>query len=179
MPILFDVFARLPGAKHERIGVLPAVPAVYAGVYDPVTGATLRPDLEALREALPYIHRKALDRRPSLWFTADSRVSAYGIVNTPSGPAYSACKHGSMSLKDRKGRWIRDIRFHAFYSGAVTHADGKLDNRYTYDRENGGHETPRYVTRFCGDFVAWSETLAGSHAHGWDHALARHAEMSK
>lgn len=34
------------------------------------------------------------------------------------------------------------------------------DSRYTIDKEYCGHPEPRYVLRFCGDFIAQSEFLS-------------------
>ena len=38
----------------------------------------------------------------------------------------------------------------------------KLDPRYTVAREWCGYFTPRYVARFCGDWLGQSETRAGA-----------------
>lgn len=38
----------------------------------------------------------------------------------------------------------------------ITHSDGICDNRYSIRQEYCGYDAPRYVLRFCGEWVAQS-----------------------
>lgn len=59
--------------------------------------------------------------------------------------------------------------------GIVKHF--KEDARYTLSREYCGYAKPRYVIRFCGDWVGQDKTKSGAamiyiaHADGRDRAL--------
>jgi hypothetical protein len=54
----------------------------------------------------------------------------------------------------------------------------RLDNRYSIRREFCGYATPRWVARFCGDWIGQAETrdvareLALQFAKARNHALA-------
>jgi hypothetical protein len=38
----------------------------------------------------------------------------------------------------------------------VTHEDGSTDVRYTVAREHCGYDSPRYVARYCGEWIGQS-----------------------
>lgn len=40
----------------------------------------------------------------------------------------------------------------------IKHADGTIDKRYTVSLEYCGYAKPRYVARFCGDWLGQRET---------------------
>lgn len=46
----------------------------------------------------------------------------------------------------------------------ITHDGGKRDKRYTFSQEFTGHISgkPRFVARFCGDFIGESGSLSGA-----------------
>lgn len=39
----------------------------------------------------------------------------------------------------------------------IHHADGSIDHRYSIAKEFCGHPEPRFVVRFCGDFICQSK----------------------
>lgn len=47
----------------------------------------------------------------------------------------------------------------------IAHSDGSRDGRYSVTLEYVGHPAPKYVARFCGDFIlACAESLDAWHA---------------
>lgn len=176
MPILFDVVSDL-GTPY-RVATVRALPGTLAGTWDPVTRGLWAPDLLAVREALPYIHRRAFDRAGSLWFSTALEIAPDGIANVDRAGAWGKGVHASMTLQDRRGRRIRGLRFRAYHSGTVTHADGSHDKRYSYDLENTGAASPQFVVRFCGDWVGAAANPAQAQAIAWRHALDRHAALN-
>lgn len=62
-------------------------------------GKHLRPDYEAIREAIPYVHRKAYDRaNKAWWFPATLHSALSGVLDQK-----NAC---SKTLYDRKGKLL-------------------------------------------------------------------------
>lgn len=43
----------------------------------------------------------------------------------------------------------------------ITHDNGKIDCRYEITSEFCGYETPRYVLRYCGEFIGQSPKQMG------------------
>jgi hypothetical protein len=175
MPILFDVIS---DTRDYRTATVRAVPATLVGTWDPVTGDFWRPDLAAVREALPYVHRRAFDRASALWFATALQIAPDHVGSVDKAGAWGRAEHAAMTLLDRRGRRIRGIRFRCYHSGPVTGADGKPDARYTYDVENCGQAAPCPVVRFAGDWVGSAPGgIAQAQAIAWRHALDRHAAM--
>lgn len=97
MAIQFNI--NMAGAKGFA---LPAVPAVYAGVWH--EGETLTVDRMALRAALPHRWRKALDRAGSMWWPKSACLPAKGFdIRENETP------QGHIALHDRRGRYLTTV----------------------------------------------------------------------
>jgi len=55
----------------------------------------------------------------------------------------------------------------------IRHENGRRDGRYTVTRELCGEATPRYVARFCGDWIGKADDAPGA----WAQAEVHRAEM--
>ena len=44
----------------------------------------------------------------------------------------------------------------------VTHNNGAIDRRYTITQEYCGHDGPRYVARFCGEWIGQTMSYSGA-----------------
>lgn len=53
----------------------------------------------------------------------------------------------------------------------------KPDNRYTITREYCGHPEPRYIARFCGEWLGQSYNKSDAERIAADHAEARQKAM--
>lgn len=72
MTVLFAIHA-----SDKRLGNVHATDAVRAGVYVEEERRTVVPDMQAVREALPYRWRKAFDRGArAFWFDSNGRLTA-------------------------------------------------------------------------------------------------------
>lgn len=89
MPLLWSVHAT-PSPRGFGKPCVRSVPAALSGVFDPRekggNGDIMRPDYDAIREALPHQWRKAWDTRgASMWFDKHGRMDDSGkyVGQTP------------------------------------------------------------------------------------------------
>lgn len=82
MPLLWSIHAT-PHPRGFGKPCVKSVPAALSGVFDPRAkagnGDIMRPDYDAIREALPHQWRKAWDNRgASMWFDTYGRMDDAG-----------------------------------------------------------------------------------------------------
>ena len=101
MAIQFNV--NMSGAKGFT---LPAVPAIWAGVWHQGEPHTV--DLSALCARLPYRWRKAFDRSGALWWPKSACLPAKGF-----DIAANETPQGHMTLHDRRGKYLTTVYLNA------------------------------------------------------------------
>lgn len=55
----------------------------------------------------------------------------------------------------------------------ITHHDGTTDKRYSVEREFCGHPEPRWVARFCGEWIGQSISRASASLRCAGHQAVR------